>query len=244
MTLVPQVSVEMDQVSTVLLVRAYLSAQRIMPDVPIDVTVSPSGVGFHIKIHKQVTIEEDLKIRALLWDDPYRLYYALKKWALNPREKYIDLIFDEKRGSKETPLDLEGILRPYKAEVNQINEAVHRGDTDRAEEITQKLAKDIEPQIQPFKRRQYVGCIAFKGDDRREQLEKICGDIMQRDPTFKWRIYPCWFPEFDWILGVFSDDKAQAWKRITWLKNRAKVDNKLILKDAETRLFVKERIAT
>jgi len=238
------VSVDLDRDSPVLLLRAYLSAKRMLPDVPIEVFVSPSGVGFHLKLHKQVTVEEDLKIRALLWDHADRIVYALKKWALNPQEEYIDLVFDEKNDGKERLIDLEAMLKPHKEEIQRISEFVQKGETGKAEEIVQKVATAIEPELDKHKRKQYVGCIAFKTDELHDQLEEICKKIMEKDKTFSWKLYPCWFPEFDWILAVFADGKDKAWKRITWLKNRAKKDDKLILKEAETRLFVKERTST
>ena len=238
------ISVDLDRASPVLLLRSYLSAKRMFPDIPIEVFVSPSGVGFHLKIHKTVSIVENLKTRALLWDEPYRIYYALKKFALNPDEAYIDLVFDEKCGGKEKLIDLEAMLNPYKKEVQQINEYVRNGETDKAEEVLQKVAKAIEPELSKHKRRQYVGCVAFNGDELLEQLEEICKKIMEKDKTFSWKCYPCWFPEFSWILAVFTDSEKLAWKRITWFKNRAKKGDKLILKDAETRLFVKERTST
>lgn len=238
------VSVDLDRASPVLLLRAYLTAKRMFPNVPIQVFVSASGVGFHLKIPIQVTIEENLKIRALLWDEPYRLYYALKKWALNPREQYIDLVFDEKCGGKEKPIPLDDMLKPYKADIDKIYKHIQNGQTEKAEEHIQKIAKQIEPKLAKYKKPQWVGCIAFKGDQLRDNLEEICKNIMEKDSTFSWKLYPCWWPGFDWILAVFADSKNKAWQRIVWLKNKAKKDDKLILKNAETRLFVKERTAT
>jgi len=242
------VSVDLDRASPVLLLRAYLTAKRMHPNVPIEVFVSPTGVGFHIKIRKQVSIEEDLKIRALLWDEPYRLYYALKKWALNPEEEYIDLVFDEKNDGKEKPIDLEAMLQPYSRDSQQINEFVQNGEAEKAEPILFKVAKAIEPELDKHKHKQYVGCIAFKTDELRDQLEEVCKKIMEKDASFSWKIYPCWFPEFDWILAVFTDDKQLAWKKIVWLKNNAYIEKEdkrvKILKDADTRLFVKERTST
>jgi len=242
------VSVDLDRASPVLLLRAYLSAKRIIPNVPIEVFTSPSGVGFHIKIHKSVTIEQNLKLRALLWDEPYRLYYALKKWALNPQEEYVDLVFDEKNDEKERLINLEAMLKPYKEEVRQINEFVQSGETGKAEELVQKVATAIEPELDKHKRKQYVGCIAFKTDELHDQLEEICKKIMEKDKTFSWKLYPCWFPEFDWILAIFGTDKDALWKKLVWFKNRTyvKKDDKIIriLKDVDTRLFIKERKAT
>jgi len=253
--MVELVSVDLDRASPIHLLRMNFAAPFAVATVcsiliedaraiPVEVTVSPSGVGFHLKIRKQVTVEEDLKIRALLWDHADRLVYALKKWALNPKEKYVDLVFDEKNDGLERPLPLEDILKPHEKEVENINELLDKGENDKADEEVKKLAKEIEPEISKYKRKQYIGCIAFKTDEIREALEKVCGDIAERDKTFSWKMYPAWWPGWDWILATFSDDKDKAWKRITWLKNRAEKDGKLILKDADTRLFVKERTST
>ena len=244
MSVCKMISVDLDRASPVLLLRSYLSAKRMFPNIPISTYVSSSGVGFHLKIPIKVSIEENLKIRALLWDEPYRLYYALKKWALNPDEAYIDLVFDEKCGGKEKLIDLEAMLNPYKKEVQQINEYVRNGETDKAEEVLQKVAKAIEPELDKHKKPQFVGCLAFKTDELREQLEEICKKIMEKDSSFSWKIYPAWWPGWDWILALFGTDKNKLWKKLVWFKNRAKKGNKLILKDADTRLFVKERKAT
>jgi len=252
---VKQISVDLDRASLLHLLRVAFSWPYAVSTVcslpledvraiPVEVTVSPSGVGFHFKIQKEVTVEEDLKIRALLWDHADRLVYALKKWALNKKEEYVDLVFDEKNEGIERHLPLDEILKPREKEVKTINELLDKGENEKADEAIKKLAKAVEPQVTGYKRPCFVGCIAFKGDDIREPLEKICTGIAEKDSTFSWKLYPCWFPEFDWILAVFADDKQRAWKRITWLKNRAKQDDTLILKDADTRLFVKERTST
>ena len=242
------ISVDLDRASPVLLLRAYLSAKRMFPSIPIEVFVSPSGVGFHLKIHKTVSMVENLKIRAVLWDEPYRIYYALKKLALNPDEAYIDLVFDEKNDGKEKRIDMEAILKPYTKEVKEINKLVQNGETAKAEELVQKVARAIEPELDKYKRKQYVGCVAFKGDELHDQLEEICKKIMEKDSTFSLKLYPCWFPEFDWILAIFGTDKDTLWKKLVWFKNRAyvKKDDKIIriLKDVDTRLFIKERKAT
>lgn len=242
--MVQQVSVDLDRASVVHLLRVYFSAKRILPNVPLELTVSPSGVGFHLKLHKQVTIEEDLKIRALLWDHADRLVYALKKWALNQNEKYVDLVFDEKNEGVERPLPLEEILKPQEKEVTNINDLLDRGENEKADEEIKKLAKEIEPQVGTYKGRQYVGCIAFKGDEVREPLEKVCTDIAEKDNTFTWKLYPAWMPEWDWFLALFDSDKDRLWKRLVWLKNKAKKDEKLILKNLETRMWIKERTST
>jgi len=239
------ISVDLDRASTLHLLRTYLTVSQAFSVVtkrrltaPFDVTVSPAGVGFHIKILETVSIEQNLKIRALLWDDPVRLAYALKKWALNPEEAYVDLCFNEKNYGRERILNMSMILQPFNAQIQQTRRLLQNGETEKAEKIVHAVAKQIDPAVQGRRGKQFVGCISFNGDALREHLEKVCGDIAAKDLTFKWRIYPCFFPEFDWMLVLFTNDKDVAWRRISWLKNRTD------LKTTDTRLWVKERIAT
>jgi hypothetical protein len=161
----------------------------------------------------------------------------------------VDLIFDEKNEGKERILPLENILKGYVKEVKKINDLLDMGENGAADQEVKALAKKIEPEIKPYKKASYVGCILFKGEDLREDLEKVCTDIMNKDPTFRWKMYPQWLPEWDWSLSLFGDDRDKLWQKLVWLKNNAyKIDGAgntvYLLKDAETRLFVKERKST
>jgi hypothetical protein len=250
------ISVDLDHSSIVQLLRIYFSAPHAISQVchiddteasqvPIEITVSSSGVGYHIKLFKQVTVLEDLKIRALLWDHADRLVYALKKWALNPQEAYVDLVFDEKNKGKERILPLEDILNCYKKKVKEIMTLLDKGENEKADNKVRELAKKIEPSIKEYKGKSYVGIIAFNDDHLREQLETVCTDIADVDTTFTWKMYPSWVPEYEWFLALFGTDKDQLWKRLVWLKNNAKdKDGKLLLKDVDTRMWTKERKAT
>lgn len=249
MQLVKLISVDLDHSSIVQLLRVVFSAKRMLPGVPMEITVSSSGVGFHIKLFKQVTVIEDLKIRALLWDHADRLVYALKKWALNPTEAYVDLVFDEKNAGKECILPLDNILEGYKKEVDEIMTLLDKGENEKADNKVRELAKKIEPDIAPYKSKTYVGLISFNDDHLREKLEIVCGNIANKDPTFTWKVYPSWAPEYEWYLALFGTDKDVLWKRLVWLKNNAKEikekgEGELLLKDVDTRMWVKERKAT
>jgi hypothetical protein len=242
--IVEYVSGDLDSASVVSLLRTYFKASRLKLENP-EFYVSPSGVGYHLKSRTPMTVMENFLMRAILDTDPVRLTYSFKKFCLNPDEAYVDLVFSEKNDGVERRLPLEEILKPHEREVETINELLDKGENDEADGEVKKLAKEIEPEISKYKRKQYVGCIAFKTDEIREALEKVCGDIAERDSTFSWKMYPLWWPGWNWILAIFTDDKDKAWKRITWLKNRARSkDGKLILKDADTRLFIKERTST
>ena len=233
------------------------------PNARIEVTVSGRGVGYHIKLYlegrvmkwideyledpekRRVFLDnmEDLFIRALLWDDPVRISYALKKWVLNPDERYVDLCFDEKVGGKEKPINLDSMIGDDK--LNEMMKLYSQNRIEELEKLVLETSKEVEKELSKIKKPIYIGCIAFNGDDTLMKLEEVCKQIADKDPTFKWRTYPCFMPEWDWMLVVQSDSKEQAWKRIVWLKNNAYDENKkLILKDIDTRLWVKQRRAT
>ena len=239
------ISVDLDRASTLHLLRTYLTVPQAFSVVtkrrltaPYEVTISPAGVGYHIKILEVVPVEQNLKIRALLWDDPVRLAYALKKWALNPQEAYVDLCFDEKNLGKETIINMQSILQPFNTQIRQALQFLQTGETEKAEEIVHDVAEHIDPPIKSMKKNVWVCCITFNGDDLREKLEKVCGDISAKDVTFKWRMYPNFMPEWDWMLVIFTDNKDLGWRRLVWLKNKTP------LKAADTRMWCKERIAT
>jgi hypothetical protein len=112
-----------------------------------------------------------------------------------------------------------------------------------------ELAKKISPELDKYHKKSFVGCITFNGVELKDDLEKVMLEIAAKDPSFRYRFYPVWWPEFEWLIAIFTDDKDKAWKKITWIKNNIyKTDdagNKtLLLKDADTRLFVKERKST
>ena len=260
------ITIDLDRASTVHLLRTYLMAKHLFPNIPIEVYVSGRGVGYHIKLHinKRVLTWidrhlqdlnkreqflrnlEDIMIRALLWDDPVRLSYALKKWTLNPDEKYIDLCFNEKMGGKEVKIDLDNIIG--QETLNRMMNLYTQNKIGELEKLVLEKSKEVEEKLSKYKKPVWIGCIAFNGDDLLKNIEEVCMEIANRDPTFKWRTYPCFMPEWDWMLVVQSNSEEQAWKRIVWLKNNAYIEangKKLyILKYADTRLWVKKRKAT
>ncbi len=257
------ITVDLDRESSIHLLRVFFNVPRVYALVrriglerffksqelqlsELTVTFSPSGVGYHIKIPRTVSVLENLKIRALLWDDPYRLLYAFKKWTLNPDEKYVDLCFDEKAGRKEENLDLLGMIHELESPefVTTLLYLIRKERVEEADKMVNQLAEKLNPHLNKIRGPMWVCCIAFNGNELREKLEKICSDIAQNDSTFKYRFYPSFFPEFEWLVSLFTHDKDVGWKRLVWLKNKARYNGKLLLKDAETRMWCKQRMAT
>ena len=73
---------------------SYLNARFMFPDTRIEVRTTRKG--FHIKICKQVSVEEDIQVRRLLGDDPERLFWSEKHIAWNMPEWMADVLFDSK----------------------------------------------------------------------------------------------------------------------------------------------------
>jgi hypothetical protein len=246
----PYVNVDLDDSYPVLLLRVYFNIPRLYPGANVEVYVSPSGVGWHVKTDYKVDYAEYIMSQALLWADPVRTQYALRKLYLNPYEAHLDIMFNEKEGKCETPVPFALILSKYAPDCNQIAINIKEGKYELADKQIKDLAEKIAPELDKYHKKSWVGCVTFNGVELKDDLEKVMLEIAAKDPTFRYRFYPVWWPEFEWMIAVFTDDKDLAWKRIIWLKNNAyKIDSEngntiMLLKDADTRLFVKERKST
>jgi hypothetical protein len=216
----------------------------------MEVKVSPSGVGWHVCTDYQVDNFTYIVSQALLWADPVRTQYALRKMYLNPGEAHLDLMFNEKEGKQETHVPFREILGKFEVRVNEIEMMLRDGENDLADKQIKDLAEKIAPELDKYHKKSWVGCITFNGVELKDDLEKVMLEIAAVDSSFRYRFYPVWWPEFEWMIAVFTDDKDLAWRKITWLKNNVyKIDSEngntiMLLKDADTRLFVKERKST
>ena len=241
----PYIGVDLDDSSPVTLLRVWFNIPRLYPGANVEVRISPSGVGFHVLTDYKVDSFTYLVSQALLWSDPVRLQYAIRKWYLTQgKEEHLDLMFNEKEGKEETPVPFTQILSKYAPEVNQITINIKGGKNELADQQIKDLAKKISPELDKYHKKSFVGCLSFNGDDLRLALEEVSAKIAEKDSSFKYRYYPMWVPEWSWMLALFGDDKDVLWKRLVWLKNKAEKDGKLLLKDAETRMWVKERRST
>jgi hypothetical protein len=240
----------LDDSSPVVLLRVWFNIPKLYPGAHVEVYVSPSGVGWHVITDFQVNNFDYITSQALLWADPVRTQYALRKMYLSGgKEEHLDLMFNEKEGRKEVYVPFALILSKFTQEVNQIAINLKEGEYELADQNIKDLAKKISPELDVYHKKNFVGCITFNGSDLKDDIEKVMLDIAAKDPSFKYRMYPVWWPEFEWMIAVFTDDKDLAWKKISWIKNKVyKTDQEgnkdYLLKTTDTRLFVKERKST
>lgn len=75
-----------------------------------------------------------------------------------------------------------------------------------------------------YKPKDQCACIGFKGE-MLEKIAKVCSDIAKKDSTFKYRILNSKFPQYDFLLVVFTGPGKEganlAHKRATWLVKKA-----------------------
>ena len=67
---------------------------------------------------------------------------------------------------------------------------------------------------------EWLTVIGFK-EEHYAKIEKICRDTKTKDPTFKWKIYPSKFKQYDYILVISSPTEEQAFKSGMWLTRKA-----------------------
>lgn len=103
------ITVDIDGLNFHKLFYAYLNAKEVLGDniKEIKILWSPSGRGFHLKIflNNQIDLIDNIIIRAVLNDDPYRLRYSLKKYFMKVYSA-VDVSFDYKNKSYEKPFEI------------------------------------------------------------------------------------------------------------------------------------------
>ena len=164
--------------------------------------VSPSGFGFHLWLEREGIGEIDAIIyRALLDDDPYRLRYSLKRFALGGSP---DICFDWKAGkrSRKIRLDLEEIKRTSLRNIDRI-------------------VKKYEKRLKGLVKKSYLTIFEIE-DGREEEIKKILNDIREKDGSFRFKIYPNLYKEGKTkkIAVIFSKDLDTAHKRGTWFMHK------------------------
>ena len=89
------IGVDLDSHDPLRMLMVYYNARYMYPAYPVEVRTTRKG--FHVKIWKQATIEEDIEIRRILGDDPMRLWYSELHilWGLPPH--MIDVLYEGKK---------------------------------------------------------------------------------------------------------------------------------------------------
>lgn len=236
------IGVDIDSPSTYDLLFSYLKAKKLFPNTRITVSVSPSGSGFHLIIHKKVSVLENIYYRIMLHDDPWRIILSLKKLFLNPQEEYFDIIFDSKWGNESKRIDLEGILSKHVDDVKYIYD---NWGSNKALRRLVELAEKIDGRIP--KAKSWLTIFNFNGEDTKEMINKICEDTRKKDNSFKYKIYQSYMPYSQYVLVVSSPSKEKAYARGKWLTmvfSKEGIIDKIVkfeMKDKTAFFYVKQK---
>lgn len=212
------IGIDLDTGETYSLLKTYFRAKSMFPNKVIKVLYSPSGRGFHLRINStEKNVLTHLYKRAMLGDDPYRILFSLKRYGMGGKNAY-NIMFRYKNSGMEKPLDIDGILRGYGAEVGEIMEGIKNKEPEVDEEV-RKLAEQIDESesIRPI--RTWITCFALSREQG-EVAKKTCGDIAEKDSSFRWRLHKSFYPNHDCVLVIYSPDKDTAHKRGTWFNKK------------------------
>jgi hypothetical protein len=199
------ISIDIDSTSAVAVYKTIWKGLRLGLHLDV-VEVSPSGSGFHVIFKDDVSPISNIIYRALLEDDPYRLRHSIIRMFMNSQ---VDICFWAKA---------EGVSKVvYPSSENFINlEEIEKAET--VEEVV-KLAEASK--LNELKVKSYATVIPFNGSELKDKIDKVINDIMDKDKSFRARIYPSYLPNFDFVLVAFSPDKDTAEKRGMWLVKKA-----------------------
>ena len=86
-----RIGVDLDRCTRLELLRVYFNACYFFPETVVE--VKQTRKGFHIRIHKQHKLEENLDVRRALLDDPVRIKFDEMRMIKPELHSWIDTVF-------------------------------------------------------------------------------------------------------------------------------------------------------
>ena len=123
MDMVHRISIDIDDFDVRRVLLTYVNAKKFFKDSKIEVEISSSGSGFHVIIHKDVSVMDNLMYRAVLGDDPVRIAYSLRRYAMLNEPYTVDILFVKKDGKYVKKIDIDKILSKIGVRAEDINES-------------------------------------------------------------------------------------------------------------------------
>lgn len=230
-----KISVDLDSGSTRNLLWSYFKCRNMFPENKVGVFQSLSGVGYHIKINKGVEPLENLKIRALLDDDAFRLRFALKKLALDGAE-FVDIAHTTNGKEEVKEIDMDALLEPHKEKVEYVLKNWFT-DPEKVTELVNEINDGVHPKLKKLQKKYFITVFAFNTEQLMEKIKKICSDISEKDKSFRYRIYESYLPTSDYFLAITSRTKNQAMQRGMWFI-RVKKGKPMVLTEEDLKNIV------
>lgn len=191
------IGVDIDGGDTRKLLRAFLTARKLFPAAKLEVRLSSSHSGFHMKILTTVPLYKNFLVRAYLEDCPQRLLISLGRlFASGGGDDNYDILFDKKNGLEAgTPFDLAGFLMKYnKADFS---------NPERFALVCDELYNNL-----PM-RTYWICCVPFSGNEVKEQMKNLGNEQFER-LGIRYRIYSNFTLDSDYLLVSYHENEKDA----------------------------------
>ena len=113
-----RVGVDLDKPTRLELLRVYFNARYFFPKTKVE--VKQTKKGYHIRIHKQHKLEQNLDVRRVLLDDPVRIKFDEMRMVKPELHGWIDTLFqfkvkNRKVISREEPCNI--LAEPFNSKL-------------------------------------------------------------------------------------------------------------------------------
>ncbi|MEM1724988.1 MAG: hypothetical protein QXW71_04380, partial [Thermoplasmata archaeon] len=164
------------------LIKNYIYARIRFGKEKVKVYLTSSKRGFRIYINETVDVLTNLMERAKMDDDPYRILYSLKRYAMSGDEEEVDVEFYSKkyiktdtRGEIEE-IDLEKILT--KELIEKLEEAYAKKEF---EEILKEKMEDILNKFKDIvKMQEVLYCVVDK-----KSIDYFANELIEKNIKFR-----------------------------------------------------------
>jgi len=191
---VNRIGLDYDHTNIWKLVVNYFKIKYDHPDSKVDVYISPSGRGFHIKIHKEVSVLENLFYRAKYDDCSKRLKLAMSKLLMD-KDTDVDILFDKKGNKKVKKIDIENLIGK-----DRIEKVLKEYGSMESFELMVKIAEDLKKKIKFPKLHKLI--IEFDEDYYIDFFNKI-GEEYYKKTGYRYEILENRYPYSKWIFVVY-----------------------------------------
>lgn len=197
------ISIDIDNGSKFILFKTIKQAIELGFRGNIRVFLSPSHHGYRIKLPGGMSKYNNIQLRALLNDDPFRMRFSIKREALG--NSNLDIAFDWKEGSGFT---------------EEITNAIPFGEIDNITTIEElgNLADNTNIPVKPC----FMTIFETTEQFYEDTLKTVLEDIKSKDPSFRFskRMSISRNSHADYNIVIYSPDKDTAHKRGMWFKHK------------------------
>lgn len=138
---VSYIGIDVDSRNAKELLTRYFNARRLFPTEKVSVQMTKKG--FHIKIHKRVTIAEDICWRSYLFDEGARVCMSIRR-LLSGDTQFFDLLFDTKNGNSVKPVNMDMFEADNFSTIIKMTKFWDKGNHKKVDELITQLSSSFK----------------------------------------------------------------------------------------------------